>query len=228
MLLLQFIINMFKSIASFSKSNYKRALLQVKNPTCKFYPGVVAVKTTFGEYNVIFDNCTLNCCTIDSYTYIQKKASIFNCSIGKFCSVATQVSIAPGSHPINCVTTYPGFYLKDTPLVKKYSHLNIFETSKKVVIGHDVWIGEHAIILDGIKIGTGAVIAAGAVVTKDVEPYAIVGGCPAKLIKHRFDKELRDALLSSEWWNKGDNWFSLNYSKFTSPIELLKFMTDDN
>jgi hypothetical protein len=72
--------------------------------------------------------------------------------------------------------------------------------AKNTNIEHDVWIGTRAMIIGGITIGTGAIIAAGAVVTKDVPPYAIVGGNPAKIIKYRFDEHLREALLNSKWW----------------------------
>jgi len=68
-------------------------------------------------------------------------------------------------------------------------------------IGHDVWIGANAVIMRGVKIGNGAVIAAGAIVNKDVEPYSIVGGVPARHLKYRFDKETIERLLKSEWWN---------------------------
>ncbi len=79
-----------------------------------------------------------------------------------------------------------------------------FTPFKETIIGHDVWIGQNAVIMDGVNVGTGAVIASGAVVTKDVEPFAIMGGVPAKCIKYRFNKETASKILRDEWWLKSD------------------------
>lgn len=228
MLFLKIISNLLGNILAYGKSQYMQARVQVKNKTCKFYPGVRTSNTSFGNYNVIFNDCVINSSTIGSHTYIQKKSTIFNCTIGKFCSIATQVSIAPGVHHIYGVSTHPAFYLHNTPLVKKYSATDLFEPFKRVVIGADVWLGERAVVLDGVTIGTGAIIAAGAIVTKDVEPYAIVGGCPAKFIKYRFDEQTREALLKSEWWEKDENWLAANHQKFNNPVELLNLISDDH
>lgn len=227
MLFIKVISNIFKRLGAYLKSQYNLSILQLNNPNCKFYPGVVVSDTKFGNYNVVFDNCTIQSCIIDSHTYVQKRSTIFHCKIGKFCSIASHVSIAPGAHIITGVSTHPAFYLKDTPLIIKYADKDLFTPSKQVIIGHDVWIGERSIILDGVNIGTGAVIAAGSVVTKDVEPYAIVGGCPAKLIRYRFDQARRDALLLSEWWLKDEGWLSTNYSLFSDPDQLLSFISND-
>ena len=98
--------------------------------------------------------------------------------------------------------------------MKTYSNEDLFNSSVKVSIGHDVWIGERAIIIDGLTIGTGAIIAAGAVVVKDVEPYSIVGGVPAKHIRFRFEEEVRTKLLNSKWWDKSEEYLSEHYADF--------------
>ena len=119
-------------------------------------------------------------------------------TIGSFCSIGSGVVIMlDGNHRVDCVTTYPfdallkGASYLSTPSIKK----------NRVEIGNDVWVGMNALILPGISIGDGAVIGAESVVTKDVEPYSIVAGNPAKLIRKRFDEETISALLQIKWWN---------------------------
>jgi acetyltransferase-like isoleucine patch superfamily enzyme len=116
--------------------------------------------------------------------------------IGKFCSLADGVKFVFGGHRVDTVSTFPfrAICFKDAPHADASSKGDI-------VVGHDVWIGVNALILSGVKIGNGAVVAAGAVVTKDVAPYAIVGGVPAKLVKMRFEPDQIAALEKIQWWN---------------------------
>lgn len=197
------------------------ARLQKKYPSCVFYSGARISNTMFGNFNVIFNDVLMDSCTIGDHTYIQKRASLFNADFGKFCSIASGVSIGPGVHKTDGVSTHPVFYHKNTPLAKIYCDKDLFISSKRISIGHDVWIGEKAIVLDGVTIGTGAIIAAGSVVTKDVAPYAIVGGIPAKQIKYRFNESEIELLLKSEWWDYPEDWLSKNYNSFNNITEFL-------
>jgi acetyltransferase-like isoleucine patch superfamily enzyme len=117
--------------------------------------------------------------------------------IGRFCSIATGVTILlGGEHTPDWVTTYPfNNFFKD------FEALAPSGTKGDVTIGNDVWIGLNALILSGVCIGDGAVIGANAVVTRDVAPYAIVAGNPARVIKKRFDDETIEKLLKIKWWN---------------------------
>jgi acetyltransferase-like isoleucine patch superfamily enzyme len=121
-----------------------------------------------------------------------------NTVIGKYCSIANSVYIYNRDHPCGYVSTHPMFFnVKYGPVPMK----NQIEYKKKL-IGNDVWIGQNAIILASVtQIGDGAVIGAGAVVTKDVPEYAIVAGVPAKIIGYRFEKEQADLIKKSEWWD---------------------------
>lgn len=208
-----FYINI-KEVISLSK-------LQKKYPNCEFYIGAKISNSEFGNYNVIFNDVLMDSCIIGDHSYVQKKATMFNAKIGKFCSIASGVSIGPGIHKMDGVSTHPVFYLQNTPLKKKFSDKDLIKSSKTTTIGHDVWIAERAILIDGISIGTGAIIAAGSVVTKDVEPYSIVGGIPAKHIKYRFDEKERELLLASQWWDLPEEWLMKNYSLFSSTPEFL-------
>ena len=123
--------------------------------------------------------------------------------IGKFCSIAsgTQFIMGSANHRINSVSTYPfavmgGEWAKRVP-----DHLPQSPFKGDTVIGNDVWFGRHYVIMPGVHIGDGAMIGAHSVVTKDVEPYTIVGGNPARFIRKRFDDELIELLLQWKWWD---------------------------
>ena len=116
--------------------------------------------------------------------------------IGKFCSIADGVKFVFGGHRLDTISTFPfrAICFGDAPHADATSR-------GEIIVGHDVWIGANAVILSGVNIGNGAVVAAGAVVNKDVPPYAVVGGVPAKLIKMRFEPEQIAALEKIQWWN---------------------------
>lgn len=123
--------------------------------------------------------------------------------IGKFCQIAQNVKFIMGAanHRLSSVTTYPfnvfgGAWQKNTP-----PHLEQLPFKGDTVIGNDVWIGRESVIMPGVKIGDGSIIAAYSIVTKDIAPYSIVGGNPAKFIKKRFDDELIGLLLKIRWWD---------------------------
>ena len=145
--------------------------------------------------------------SIGEYTYGHPHIECFvpedKLSIGKFCSIANKVTILIGmDHPVQCGSTFPfGPFMN----VKPYSsdetqHREI----QKTIIGNDVWIGYDALILSGVKIGDGAVIGARTVVSKDVEPYSIVAGSPLRMLRYRFPKYVREALLKHKWWDLPD------------------------
>lgn len=142
---------------------------------------------------------------IGKYTYglpkIYKLESTSQLQIGKFCSIANDVKIfLDGEHEINNISTYPFGYFKDFKTQKRY----VTKSKGKVIIGNDVWIGNGVTILSGVNIGDGAVIGACSLITKNIEPYTIVGGIPAKTIKKRFDDKTIEKLLKIKWWNWSD------------------------
>jgi acetyltransferase-like isoleucine patch superfamily enzyme len=202
--------NVLVGILTTSKRIYLLSKLSVKHPTCHFDISCQIANCKFERYVVVFGNTKLYATNIGAYSYVQIGGRIFNSEIGRFCSIASGVSIAPGIHDMSRVSTHPIFVQKSTPLPKVYAIKENIISQKKVQIGNDVWIGEKVVILDGIKVGNGAVIASGAIVVKDVEPYSVVGGVPARHIKYRFDEQTINALQNSQWWNYPDEWFEEN------------------
>lgn len=131
--------------------------------------------------------------------------------IGSFCSIADNVTIyLGGNHNINWVTTYPFGHIQKH-IFTNFDGKGHPKTKGNVVIGNDVWISENVTILSGVKIGDGAIIANNSHCVKDVEPYSLVGGNPAKFIKYRFTKEQINKLLKIKWWN----WSDEKINKFT-------------
>ena len=148
-------------------------------------------------------------------------------NIGRFCSIADHVRTNVGLHPISFpyATTSPMFFsiLKQTG--KTFANRQIFnELREPSQIGNDVWIGENVFFVGGITIGDGAVVLAGAVVTKDVPPYAVVGGIPAKVIKYRYDEEIIQFLQETKWWDKDIDWLKENWELMCDMNELKKYL----
>ena len=197
------------------------------NPSCNIFDDVSLINTELGNWVSILNDTTLVNSNIGDYSYIGAKTFIDNVRIGKFCSIAPDVRIGLGKHPTRkFISTYPAFYSSDNGgCAKKIRNDRAFDdTPPETRIGHDVWIGANAIIPGGVVIGTGAVIAAGAVVIKDVEPYSIVGGNPAGLIRHRFTDIEREQLLNSEWWNWSIEFIEENVNEFLDISNLEKLM----
>lgn len=169
----------------------------------KFIRGKSVLNSFIDKTAKIYSGCLFYDSTLGKYSYIGYDCEIVNCKIGAFCSIAGGVIIGGAKHPIDWVSTSPVFYSASGGTGRHLGKLNIPKT-KQTVIGNDVWIGHRAIILQGVTIGNGAVIGAGAVVTKDIPPYAIVVGVPAKIVRYRFNKEIIDSLEDIKWWNLQD------------------------
>jgi len=169
----------------------------------------------FGNNNRIGDSSYLYNVEYGDFCYNSLRTTIMNCKIGNFCSIAQDVKIGLGKHPLeNFVSTHPAFYSVHKQCGYSFAKSQFFNEMGSVTIGNDVWIGVNAVILDDVKIGDGAVIAANSLVNNDVPPYAVVGGTPARVIKYRFSDEEIKILLDVKWWNKESDWFESNYELF--------------
>ena len=153
------------------------------------------------------------------YTYGYNNKNIAKgTKIGSFCSIASGVKIGLMNHPMEYVLTHPFFFFFYRGFVKCTSE----EIEYGAEIGHDVWIGSNAIILPNVRVGNGAVIGAGAVVTKDVAPYEIVCGVPAKHLKWRLeDSDLREKLNKIPWYDWSDDKIKENIELFYNPIAFV-------
>lgn len=163
----------------------------------------------FEGWNAIGKNTEISYTSVGQGTYISDNCIIRMTTIGRYCSIGNNVQMGLGTHPTKIhVSTHPAFFStskergftftqKDT-----FEELTYIDTERKYVlsVGNDVWVGSNVIFTDGLHIGNGSIIAAGAVVTKDVPPYAIVGGVPAKIIRYRFTDEEIEKLNSIKWW----------------------------
>ncbi|WP_269293808.1 CatB-related O-acetyltransferase [Pantoea sp. LMR881] len=168
--------------------------------------------------------------SIGKHTYgspLVLEPKINSLKIGKFCSIADNVVIILGNHRTDLITTFPFATLnKFWPSLRGDENIHDHESKGPVVIGNDVWIGHGVKIMPGVTIGNGAVIAAGSIVTKDVEPYAIVAGAPAKLLKYRFDYKKISALEKLKWWDWNDEtidkWLTIMLTDVDKFISLNK------
>ncbi len=167
------------------------------------HPSASVSRSTIGRYTEIAERCRIDEAEIGDYSYIMQDGSVWCATIGKFVNIAAAVRINATNHPTWRATLHHFTYRAASYWDDAENEEDFFEWRRdnRVVIGHDVWIGHGATILPGVAIGNGAVIGAGAVVSKDVAPYTIVGGVPARLIRERFTKEIGDAMDRLAWWD---------------------------
>ncbi len=186
-----------------------------------------------------FNNAFNESCRIGAFTYINAGGEYSSTRIGRYCSIAQEVVTGPGQHRTDYFSTHP-FIQDPTDQVAKLGEFDSYRrilnkkpiatptppakfSKPEITIGNDVWIGMRAIILRGVSIGDGAIVAAGAVVTKDVPPYAIVGGTPAKVIRMRFEDAIVDRLIKLRWWDYEMSAVS-NRVNFGDPDAVITFM----
>lgn len=167
--------------------------------------------------NVIVDKNV----SIGKYTYIVSGRIYADTRIGRYCSIAENAIIGPSDHPIDWLSTSPLCYGGIFSLKNKF--IKYHKNEKPTVIGNDVWLGANVFIKRGVEIGDGAIIAAGSVVVKDVPPYAIVGGNPAKIIRYRFENEIVLLLLDLKWWALDEDMLKeLQYDDILSCISKIQ------
>lgn len=202
---------------------YERYALSRANGLVHFGPWskYFVINSRFGKRCRLSGSCIIRDCTFGDYSYAETGVRITQATIGKFCSIGPGATIGLAGHPVEKYSsTHPVFYLNQPvlgyDLIKQDTRSDYMGTT----IGNDIWVGANALIKDGVTIGDGAIIGAGAVVTKDVEPYTIVAGVPAKTIRKRFDDQAIQALLEIRWWDRDEAWLR-DHAEEMSDVEKL-------
>jgi phosphonate metabolism protein (transferase hexapeptide repeat family) len=167
------------------------------------HPTAIVKSSRFGPWTVVGPRSQLLEVDFRDWSYTARDAEIFNADVGKFCNIAAGVRLNPTNHPMERATLHHFTYRSRSHHLADADDSEVFawRRAHRVVVGPDVWIGHNAIVLPGRRIGTGAAIGAGAIVTKDVPDYMIVAGNPARPIRRRVDEATEAKLKAIAWWD---------------------------
>jgi acetyltransferase-like isoleucine patch superfamily enzyme len=189
--------------------------------------------------NKIGSMCKITNSEIGYGSYTGNKNILENVSIGRFCSIGHDIKIHCGQHPTQTfVSTNPAFYDPLNPSLSKtklsFVDKKIFPNDRKynsngrsLTIKNDVWVGNEARFMEGVTINDGAIIGSGSLVTKDIPPFAIAAGVPAKIIKYRFNETERNFLISLAWWDREIDWIRRHSEYFSDLNHLIKKIEND-
>ncbi len=192
--------------------------------------GGYAHKVKFEENCKVGSFSQLTASSMGRSSYIGGNSIICYAEIGRYCAIGDFVRICLGNHPSSkIVSIHPCFYSLNGNTTESYVNEQLFQEHKFIDpdeqyvcrVGNDVWIGNNVTIFDGVTIGNGAIIGAGAVVTRDVEPYSIVAGVPAKIINYRFTDEQIIFLNRFKWWERDEEWLRENASFFVDINKMI-------
>ena len=162
--------------------------------------------------------------TIGDYSYVGRNSRIVHADVGKFCSISGAVRLGMGTHTLDKLSTSPIFTERHNSTKHKWTDVQTDNPFKRVTVGNDVWIGTGVMVMGGVTIGDGAVIGAGAIVTRDVPPYSVVVGVPAKVIRQRFPSETVNELMKMQWWSLPDITLKNNIDYFQKPMNEIDLL----
>lgn len=245
--MIDFMLNIFRQIKRNLLNWGWRIAVRVVNFKKWLSLGIIVKKNAEVRYavlegkNIIHQNVNISRSSVGFGSYVGWNSNLSNCKIGRYCSIAPYVNVVYGQHPTkDFISTHPAFFstLKQSGFTyvdaQCFTEYHFLADGKSVHIGNDVWIGNYVIIIEGITIGDGAVVAAGSVVTKDVPPFTIAGGNPARVIRPRFSEEQISKLQKIQWWNLPSEvikTFHNSYSSvdnFISLVENYKYKLENS
>lgn len=195
-----------KSLLSFKKISYKEV------SWFSFWDK----ESEFTKYTRLGHLVRLSSSKIGKYTRINSGCSLLNTTIGNFSSLAGNIQLGAGRHPLHFASTSQLFYNKNSLNNQWVKPIN-FTQDLPINVGNDVWIGVQSLVMGGVTIGDGAVIGSRSVVTKDIPPYAIAVGVPARVIRYRFSQDIIERLLEIKWWDFNDDQIQEHIEFFRDP-----------
>lgn len=177
--------------------------LRELGPEPTLHEDVSIAESELGAWTEVREGCRIHESTLGDYSYLMERVQLDYTFVGKFANVASHARLGPTNHPIERPTAHHFTYRCEMYDLAEEDDESVFEwrANQPVEVGHDTWIGHNATVLPDVSVGNGAVVAAGAVVTHDVEPYCIVAGVPAEPIDRRFTPEVAARLEATEWWH---------------------------
>ena len=204
---------MVKFLAELTVNLFKRNI----SPLAFVYAGSHIDKTSR-----IHRSCKVRHSDVGAHSYVAAGSWLTNVEVGRFCSIGNNVAIGLATHTLNHLSSSPLFTLRKNATGVAWVDKDLAENTDNFPTTHiadDVWIGSNTMIMSGVSVGVGAVIGAGAVVTKDVPPYSVVVGVPARVVRQRFEPEGCQKLLDSRWWQLSDSVLSNNLELFQQPLD---------
>lgn len=215
---------------------------RVVSPTARLFANAECTDSSVGDFSMIGDNSRVRRsiladhvridrnnlvlgCTMGRKSYTGPFDMLFHAAIGSFTSISYGVTIGPPEHDYHKTTCHPFIYDSYYGIADKEACLRNDKFDKNITIGNDVWIGANVTILRGVNIGDGVVVGANALVNKNAPPYAVIAGCPAKIIGFRFPPEVIEKLLKIQWWKWTDEKIKQNLAFFQSEPTLKTLST---
>jgi acetyltransferase-like isoleucine patch superfamily enzyme len=207
----------YRFIPEWIKDHLRIAAARYKFPRCHIATPYIAGNVTLGQGCSLSRGVELGPgVTLGDWSYVNSGTLIASGRIGRFCSVGSLCQIGMPNHPMDFLSTSP----------KLYGPANVFDDGQQwdhyaepPEIGSDVWIGAHAFVRQGVRVGSGAVIAAGAVVVKDVPAFAVVAGVPARVMRYRFSSQTIGRILENPWWDMPVTSLRSFREAFVTPVE---------